>query len=171
MDILGRVTTRAASALRVSALVGAALLVSGCGTFSPVQTEYDYPAADGVRLSIEGLELRNLAIVAAAKGADGVLVGQAVNSGASAVDVSFAVQGGGAAATATVPANSGDALSDATSTVEIPGVPAPPGAMVDLVVSTPAAGQNIVTVPVLAHTGYYQDLPTPSASPSGTPTP
>jgi hypothetical protein len=169
MDILGRVTTRAASALRVSALAGAALLVSGCATFSPVQTEYDYPAADGVRLSITGLELRNLAIVTAAKGATGVLVGQAVNSGDSAVDVSFAVQGGAPATTATVPAHSGDTLSDSTSTVEIPAVPAPPGAMVELVVSTPQAGQNIVTVPVLAPTGYYASLPTPSAS--ATPTP
>lgn len=171
MDILGGVTTRAASALRVPALAGAALLAAGCATFSPVQTEYDYPAADGVRLSIEGLELRNLAIVSAAEGATGVLVGQAVNSSASAVDVSFAVQGGGAAATATVPASSGDPLSDATSTLEVPGVPAPPGAMVELVVSTPQAGQNIVTVPVLAHTGYYASLPTPSPSASATATP
>jgi hypothetical protein len=160
MDILGGVTNRAAHVLRATALAVATLLASGCAVFSPVQTDVDYPAADGVRLSITGLELRNLAIVVPEKGGTGVVVGQAVNSGTSAVDVTFAVEGAPATATAAVPASSGDTLSDATSRVEIANLPAAPGETVVLTVSTPEAGQNIVTVPVLPATGFYEDLAT-----------
>ena len=153
-------TNRAAAALRTAALAAAALLASGCAVFSPVQTDVDYQPADGVKLSIEGLELRNLAIVAPEKGGTGVIIGQAVNSGTSAVDVTFGVEGGAATATAAVPANSGDTLSDSTSGVTLDGMPAGPGEVVQLLVSTPEAGQNVVTVPVLAATGYYEDLAT-----------
>ena len=152
------VTNRAAAPLRTAALAGVALLASGCAVFSPVQTDVDYPPADGVKLSIPGLELRNLAIVVPEKGGTGVVIGQAVNSGSSAVDVTFAVEGAGATATAAVPANSGDTLSDDTSEVTIDGIPASPGDVVQLSVSTPEAGQNVVTVPVLGATGYYEDV-------------
>ena len=125
MAILGRVTNRAASVLRASALAGIVLLASGCASaFSPVQTDYDYEAADGVRLSIVGLDLRDLAVVVPAKGGTGLVVGQAVNRSTSAVDVTFAVEGAHPA-TVAVPASSGKTLSDATNGVEIPGIPQP----------------------------------------------
>jgi hypothetical protein len=148
------VTTRAALALRATALLAATLIASGCAVFSPTQTDYDYPAADGVRLSIPGLELRNLAIVLEEEGGTGVVIGQAVNNGTSSVDVTFAVEGASGTATAAVPATSGNALSDATSLVEIDSLPAAPGDTITLVVSTAQAGQNIVTVPVLAASGH-----------------
>ncbi len=147
-------TTRAANALRATALLAATLLASGCAVFSPTQTDYDYPAADGVRLSIPGLELRNLAFVVEEEGGTAVLIGQAVNNSTSAVDVTFAVEGGTSTATAAVPATSGDALSDDTSRVEIESLPAAPGDTISLVVSTDEAGQNVVTVPVLSATGH-----------------
>lgn len=156
--ILGRVTNRAASALRATALAGTILLASGCAVFSPIQTEYDYPAADGVPLTIAGLDLRNLAVVVPAKGETGIVVGQAVNSGTSAVDVTFAVAGAPSPATVAVPANSGKTLSDATTAVEIPGIPVAPGAVVQMTVTTDEAGANVVTVPVLPNTGYYKGL-------------
>jgi hypothetical protein len=159
MAILGRVTNRAASVLRASALAGIVLLASGCASaFSPVQTDYDYEAADGVRLSIVGLDLRDLAIVVPAKGGTGLVVGQAVNRSSSAVDVTFAVAGAPTPATVAVPASSGKTLSDATNGVEIPGIPQAPGATVQLTVTTDEAGANIVSVPVLPNTGYYSDL-------------
>jgi hypothetical protein len=159
MAILGRVTNRAASVLRASALTGTILLASGCASaFSPVQTDYDYEAADGVRLSIVGLDLRDLAVVVPAKGGTGLVVGQAVNRSTSAVDVTFAVEGAPSPATVAVPASSGKTLSDATNGVEIPGIPQAPGATVQLTVTTDEAGANIVTVPVLANRGYYSDL-------------
>ena len=152
-------TTRAASVLRATALAAVGLLVAGCSTFSPVQTEYDYPAADGVRLSIDGLELRNLAIVAAEADGPGVVIGQAVNPSAAAVDVSFSLGDSPTPAETTVPAGSGDALPE----VSIESVPGAPGDTVELTVSTPEAGQNVVRVPVLAPTGYYEGLVTPSS--------
>jgi hypothetical protein len=158
MAILGRVTTRAASVLRATALAGTALLVSGCAVFSPMQTDYDAETADGVRLTIVGLDLRNLAVVVPAKGETGIVIGQAVNKGTSAVDVTFAVDGAPTPATVAVPASSGKTLSDAAGGVEIPGIPVAPGTMVEMTVTTDQAGANVVRVPVLPNTGYYSDL-------------
>ena len=153
-----RVTNRAALALRAAALAGATLLASGCAVFSPVQTDEPYIPADGVALSTTDLELRNLALVSSAAGADAVVVGQAVNSGTSAVQVSFGVSGGGAGATATVPATSGETLSDETTRVTLPALAAGPGEVVELVVTTSGSGQNIITVPVLLAKGQYEGL-------------
>jgi len=158
MAILGRVTNRAASALRATTLAGAILLASGCAVFSPIQTDYDYDAADGVPLTINGLDLRDLAIVVPAKGGTGIVVGQAVNRSTSAVDVTFAVTGAPTPATVAVPAGSGKSLSDGATGVEIPGIPVAPGQMVQMTVTTDQAGANVVTVPVLPNIGYYKDL-------------
>jgi hypothetical protein len=163
MAILGRVTNRAAAALRAFALAGVILLASGCASaFSPIQTDYDYDSADGVPLTIEGLDLRDLAVVVPAKGGTGIVVGQAVNRSTSAVEVTFAVKGAPNPAVVAVPASSGKTLSDAATRVEIPGIPVAPGAMVELTVSTDQAGANIVKVPVLPNIGYYKDLTAPS---------
>lgn len=151
-------TNRAASALRAAALVGATLLASGCAVFSPVQTDEPYVPADGVELSMTDLEIRNLALVSSAAGADALVVGQAVNPATASVQVQFAVAGGAAGATATVPANSGDTISDPAAKVTIPAVEAAPGQVVDLVVTTPGSGQNVVTVPVLLAAGQYAGL-------------
>ena len=159
MAILGRVTNRAASVLRASALAGTILLASGCATvFSPVQTDYAVDAGDGVPLSIVGLDLRGLAVVVPAQGETGIVVGQAVNRSSSAVEVTFAVEGAPAPATVAVPASSGRTLSDATTGVEIPGIPVAPGTMVQMTVTTPEAGANVVTVPVLVNKGIYAGL-------------
>ena len=137
MAILGRVTNRAASVLRASALAGTILLASGCASaFSPIQTGYASDAGDGVPLSIVGLDLRGLAVVVPAQGETGIVVGQAVNRSTSAVDVTFAVEGAPAPATVAVPASSGRTLSDATTGVEIPGIPVAPGTMVQMTVTT-----------------------------------
>lgn len=166
-------TNRAASVLRLTGLAVATLVVAGCGVFSPVQTDYAYIPADGVSLSIPGLDLRNLVILTDEAGAEGVLVGQAVNSGAEAVEVLFGVPGadgslGSEGGRAAVPAYSGTALSDATTAVGLGAVPAAPGEMTQLIVTTKDAGQNVVLVPVLARDSYYAGLATPA--PSATPT-
>ena len=163
------VTKRAASLLRLTGIAGAALLATGCGVLSPVQTNEVYIPADGVPLSIPGLELQNLAVVTDAAGSPGTLVGQAVNGTDQAVDVSFALEGG-EPARATVPAFSGGGLSDGRG-VTLPSVPVPPGSLVVLNVTTQQAGQNVVRVPVLARTSYYTTLPTPTAVPSASPSP
>ncbi len=159
MAILGRVTNRAANALRATALAGTILLASGCASaFSPVQTDYAVDAGDGVPLTIEGLDLRDLAVVVPAKGGTGIVVGQAINRTTSAVDVTFAVSGSPTPANVAVPASSGESLSDGGTGVEIPGIPVAPGEMVEMTVTTDEAGANIVKVPVLPNLGYYKDL-------------
>jgi len=153
------VTNRAATALRLPAAAAASLLVSGCAVFSPVQTNEPYVPADGVPLEIPGLSLRNLAVVTATDAGSGVLVGQVVNETSAAVDVSFGIEGGATATgTTTVAAFSGDTISDATEQVELPDVPAPPGAVVVLTVTTTEAGQNVVEVPVLLDNRFYTGL-------------
>jgi hypothetical protein len=161
--ILSRVTNRAATVLRLAAVAAATLLASGCAVFSPVQTDEPYIPADGVRLTITGLELRNLAVVTTSEGGSGVVVGQVVNDGSSAVDVQFGVQGGsGSPASTAVPAHSGDTISDATRKVELSSLPAKAGQMVTLTVTTREAGENVVLVPVLLDQGIYEGL-VPSA--------
>lgn len=163
------VTKRAASLLRLTGIAGAALLATGCGVFSPVQTDYPYIPADGVKLVMPGLTLNNLVIVSDAKGQPGTLVGQAVNESSKAVDVSFGLEGS-QTATAAVPAFSGTSLS-AGSGVPISTVPAEPGALVELNVATAEAGRNVVLVPVIDRRSYYDAVPLPSgsASPSESP--
>ncbi|NHI18604.1 hypothetical protein H9L10_00170 [Phycicoccus endophyticus] len=161
-------TKRAASALRFAGIATAALLAAGCGVFSPAQTDYSYIPADGVDLTIPGLDLRNIAVVTDGEGEPGVLVGQAVNDSGDAVEVAFGLEGT-TGATTSVPAYSGEALSSPTSTVDLGAVPAAPGSLVELTVQTREAGQNVVSVPVLAAEGYYAGL-APSASASPTPT-
>ena len=151
-------TNRAAPALRASALVGATLLASGCAVFSPVQTQISYPPAEGVSLSTDDVEFRDLALISSAAGANAVLIGQAVNETSAAVPVSFAIEGQSSPTTHTVPAKSGETLSDDTSSLTIPAVPAGPGEVIELVVTTGGSGQNVVTVPVLADAGFYEGL-------------
>ncbi len=151
--------TRAAHALRLSAVAAASLLVSGCAVFSPIQTDQPYIPAEGVPLTIPGLSLRNLAIVTTPDGAKGIVIGQVVNETSAAVDVQFGIQGGSAASGSTaVPAYSGDTISDSTQQVEIPALAAKPGSVVDLTVTTREAGQNVVTVPVLLDNRFYSSL-------------
>jgi hypothetical protein len=153
------VTNRAANALRLTAAAAAALLVSGCAVFSPVQTNEPYIPAEGVPLEIPGLALRNLAVVTGTDAASGVLVGQVVNESSSPVDVTFGIQGGAQAAEPTsVAAYSGETISDSAEQVELPGLPAPPGAMVTLTVTTAEAGLNVVLVPVLLDDRFYTGL-------------
>ncbi|WP_299444593.1 hypothetical protein [uncultured Phycicoccus sp.] len=166
-------TNRAASVLRLTGLAVATLLAAGCGVFSPIQTDYPYIPADGVSLSVPGLDLRNLAVISDGAGSEGVLIGQAVNPGAEAVEVLFGVPGAdgsleSAGGRTAVPAYSGAALSDATTAVGLGSVAAAPGEMTQLIVTTEEAGQNVVLVPVLPRDSYYSDLATPV--PSATPT-
>ncbi len=151
-------TNRAATALRLTAAAAASLLVSGCAVFSPVQTDEPYIPADGVPLDIQGLSLRNLAVVTTTAGGDGVLVGQVVNETSSAVDVLFGIQGGApASAPTTVAAYSGDTISDSAEQVQLT-ISQPAGAMVMLTVTTREAGANVVNVPVLLDNRFYEGL-------------
>ena len=173
----GRVTNRATTALRLGALAGATLLASGCGVFSPVQTDYPYIPADGVALTVPGLDLRNLVVVADSEGGAGVLVGQAVNQTAKTIEIQFGVGDAAPEASASVSAYSGAALTDGGSEIRLSDVPDAPGALVRLTVVTAEAGRNVVEVPVLPTARYYAEYTpgpapvSPSATPSDSPSP
>ncbi|MFW5471287.1 hypothetical protein ACOCJ4_14730 [Knoellia sp. CPCC 206435] len=150
-----------------AALAAAALgstLLGGCAIFSPVQTNYVYQPADGINATFGDLALRGVLVVADAKDGPGSVVGQLVNNGTEVVDVTIGTGGGAAPTPVSVEPGATLALGGETA-VPLASVPAAPGDVVPLQVSTPGSGQNVVTVPVLPALGYYEDS-APSAAPS-----
>lgn len=144
--------------MSASGLTAAALLMSGCAVFSPVQTDVNYLPGDGTQLEMPGLGLRNLVVITDELGAPGVLVGQAVNLGDVPIQVTFAVEGSSTPAAATVPAFAATPIAQTPTRVDIDSVPAAPGGMVTMVIATREAGQNLVQVPVLRAEGQYDGL-------------
>jgi hypothetical protein len=143
------------------------MLLGGCAIFSPVQTDQPYNPGDGVAITLGDVDVDGLVVVADEEGGPGTLVGHVVNNSNEAVEMGFAT-GGGQPATASVPAGGTLALSTSGAPVVVTPVPARPGGMTDLVVTTPQTGQSQVSVPVLNAEGAYADL-APTASPSPSP--
>jgi len=151
-------------------------LLGGCALFSPVQTDYAYQAADGVNATFGDLDLRGVLIVADAKDGPGSVVGQLVNNSNEDLEVTIGTEGG-PGSPVTVERGASLALGVGSS-LTLASVPAAPGDVLQLQVSTPGTGQNVVTVPVLPSVRYYKDAapsasasesapaPSPSASPS-----
>lgn len=155
---------------RLRAVLGAAVLgttlLGGCAVFSPVQTDYAYQAADGVNATFGDLDVRNLAVVADAKDAPGALVGQLVNTSSEDLDVSLASEGG-QPVEVTVPRHGSVSLGEDGESATLSTVPAAPGEVVTISVSTSGTGQNLLTTPVLPPVGYYEGVtPAPASSPS-----
>ncbi|MEO7421065.1 MAG: hypothetical protein ABIU87_01560 [Ornithinibacter sp.] len=144
--------------LRATGLTCAAVLMTGCAIFSPVQTDLPYVQADGLRLSIPGMEFRNLVVVVDKQGGEGVLVGQALNRGKTSVEATFGIEDGTTPQTITIPPTTGDGITAIPSTVDVGPVPAPPGAMVSVIVTTREAGRNVVLLPVLPPDGVYEGI-------------
>jgi outer membrane lipoprotein SlyB len=142
----------------------AVLALSGCQLASPIQTNVPYQSADGVAVDLGDVQVRDLVIVTDAKGGVGTLSGLVVNRSAAPVTVTFATGPGALASTrAVIPAGAPTRLSgvEGVTPVTIPSVPAAPGDMVSVVVSTPDAGAPVVSVPVLLPTGYYSSITPP----------
>ena len=127
----------------------AVALLSGCSWFSPDVTSYGGSLADGVSLTIEGVEFENLVVVAAERGAQGVLTGQAVNVTRRPIEVTVSVDRERTAARFTLAPLAADGISSMPSNVDLGPIPVIPGATVTLLVSTPQAGEHEVSVPVL----------------------
>jgi hypothetical protein len=165
---------RSAPVLCAAALAGV-LALSGCEVFSPIQTAVPYQPADGVSVDLGNVQIRDLVVVSGAKGGAGTLSGLAVNNGAVPITVSFSAATatpanpaiGGDAAQASLPAGAAvrlDGVAGGTP-VSLPSVPAAPGDIVTLTVSTPSSGSTDASVPVLPPTGYYSTI-TPGPAPS-----
>lgn len=131
------------------ALIAMVVSLSGCSWFSPDATSFPRSQADGVPLTIEGVEFENLVVVAPARGARGVLTGQAVNVTGRPIEVAVSVDMGATPARFTLAPFVGDGISSMPTNVDLGPIPVIPGATVTLVVSTPEAGANEVSVPVL----------------------
>lgn len=171
---LCRVITRLApaAALRVAAAAAAvagSLVLGGCSSLSPVQTNINVQTADGVPVDLGAVQIRDLLVIASAKDGPGVVVGQVVNTGTGAATVRFSVDqasgGTGEVVRASVGPMASTALAAGATEITLPSVPASPGALVTLQVETAESGVTIVKVPVLPPQGYYaSQTPGPSAS-------
>lgn len=154
---------------RSSRRLAAALLLTGAtalgvGACSPITTMDMYAPSDGVRGDL-GTQLRveNLMILSPAEGAQGVVLGGLVNETTSPVDVSFAIEGVSGGQQLNVPPQDTLLLGPDYEGVTVPAVPAPPGAVVSVQVSTPESGSITLDVPVLDDTlpPYDEYVPAP----------
>ena len=135
---------------RPLAVVVLALALAGCSETNPIQTDRPYAAADGVRVQLGDVRAENLLAVTSAAGAKGALSGALVNGGADDTDVTLTV--GDSTQKVAVPAHGSVLIGTGTDTgtqLPLPTVSAAPGALLDVTISTPAAGTIHVQVPVL----------------------
>jgi hypothetical protein len=135
---------------RPFAVLAVALALAGCSATNPIQTDRQYAPGDGVRVQVGDVRAENLLAVTSAAGARGALSGALVNSGRTDTDVTITV--GDSSTTVTVPSGSSVLIGTGSSVgqkVPLPTVTAAPGALLDVVLATPAGGTVHVQVPVL----------------------
>lgn len=149
---------------------GALLGLAACSTQSPMQTQGPYQPADGVAASLGTVQVRDLVIVAASKGATGVLSGSLINTGPNPVSVTFLGRDQAEAGSdpgTTVQLNAGQ--QQRITGVQLTGVPAAPGDLTDIVLRS-SAGEQYVSVPVLLPEFYYSTVTPTSPQSVSTPT-
>lgn len=150
-----RHTGRRPTAVLAAVLLGAAAALAACSTQSPAQTTVPYQPADGIDVNLGSVLARGLVLVSAAKDAPGVLVGSLINNGKDAVTVTFLTQAQAQASEKGGPTMQLKPTSQVPiSGVQIDSVPAAPGALTTIVLSS-NAGQVFADVPVLLPDGYY----------------
>lgn len=147
-----------------TAPVAAALLVglTACSATNPITTAEDYEASDGVRVELEDVTVGNLLVLSAAEGGPGVLIGRVTNSGSERATVTIAVAGTEGDAFRVAPGETVLLNPDNGLTVALDAVPAPPGAYVDLDVTSSTGGTLTKGAPVLDDTfaEYAELVPT-----------
>jgi hypothetical protein len=159
-------TLRAAALAAGVAVVGLAL--AGCSATNQITTENPYSASDGVRVVVGDVRGSNLLVISSAKGEPGTLIGGLVNDGdeprtvtVAAGDDSTDVELG---PKETVLLGGGDVPEDGTADVLFEAVSVPPGAVLQVTISTPEDGSVTANVPVLDGSlpEYATLVPTPS---------
>jgi hypothetical protein len=141
----------------IGAALALAAALSGCSVTNQITTEVPYAASDGVRATLGDLTAENLLLVAEAADTPAALQGALTNRGDDVLNVQLALGG----ATERVRVESGaTVLLGGTEGEEIVfDTAGAPGATVEMTLSTGAAGEEIVPVPVLDGTlPEYADL-------------
>lgn len=154
-----RTTLRAA--LAVALTVGLAATTAGCSE----EDQYtEQASSDGVRLELGPLLLSDLMVVASEEGAPGVLLGAVSNDGDEPTRVTIGLVDGPEAAGFDLDAGATVLLTPEDREIRFDTVPAPPGADVEIEVSSSAHGDATVRVPVLDDTfeRYDEVVPTPT---------
>lgn len=132
--------------------------LGACGLNSPVQTDVDYQPGDGSAVTIGQVAVRNLAVVAEAKGGNGTLIGYVANSGLEPVNLVIGwADGSSEPVSISVPPRGATTLSSATDKTELSGVPGAPGDWVQIRVNGAPAGDGSLQVPVLTGRDYLED--------------
>lgn len=140
--------------------------------YMDVETARPYDPSDGVGLSLDALELRNL-IVISEDGELGNLIGAAVNTTDEPIDftVQWKVGDGYEKVSLTADPNSSTQFG-IDEQVLIEPLGEKPGGLLEVVVHVTGAAQKALLVPVLDTTLAEYDglLPTPKPTPTPTPT-
>lgn len=153
--------------------IAAALFLSGAvalgvGACSPAITLQGYNPSEGVRGALDTqVKVDNLMMLTAAEEDPGTLLGGLTNNTSEPADVSFSLDGVSGALEVTVDPHSTLLLGPEHESVIVPSVPVPPGAVVQVQMSTPESGSITLSVPVLDGTlpAYDPYVPvTPSES-------
>lgn len=158
--------SRAAASLAAALIaVTSGAVLGACSTQSPSQTQVPYLPSDGIPATIGAVEARNLLVIAASKGATGVLSGSLINTSAQPVSITFTtVADGQAGGTGGSTVQLAAGRQQQISGVQFPDLQASPGAMTVIVLKT-TAGQQNVDVPVLLPDGVYSTV-TATAGPT-----
>ena len=150
----------------VGAVLALAAALSGCSVTNQITTEVAYSASDGVRATLGDLTAENLLIVAETADAPGALQGALTNRGDDALTVELSLEGSTervrveSGATVLLGGGPGEGGADGDEREQVVfDAAGAPGSTVELTLSTAAAGEETVPVPVLDGTlPEYADL-------------
>jgi hypothetical protein len=148
---------RSLSAWGVVALL--TLLLAGCSATNPIATAGSYEPSDGSGAELDGVRAGNLILLTAEQGASGTLLGFLTNSRDRAAEVSLDLPDGTSIGSVRLEAGETVILGpDGDTELTVESVPAPPGAYLDVTMTT-GSGSVPVSVPVLDGTfSQYADL-------------
>lgn len=150
---------RTRNVLATCVSVGVALALSACSTTNPMTTTDSYAAADGVDVELGDLRIGNLLVLASAQDAAGTVLAALSNDGTSDIEVTIGLADG-EGTSVSVPGGQTVVIGPQGRTpVELDAVPAAPGALVALTISSDRGGSTTERVPVLDDTfPQYADL-------------
>lgn len=154
-----RTSSRGRSRVLAAATLASAAALAGCG-IAPSEI-VNYPASDGVDLTLGSLQADNLLVLTAAENDPGTLIGALTNNGDQAMTVKIGLPASPTAVP--VAAHSTTLIGPQHTTIALASVPAAPGALVELSIDSDVAGTASLQVPVLDGSlpDYATLVPTP----------